>query len=289
MSGRLVGEVHAWLRSPAARAKGLNPTQRMVLSTIAERANERNREMWSHGGDGCTQFEYLKEVVGVGKSSLAEALNGLAKKGLEVRINLNGEEDGRPVFAYRGQATRFRLPVFPASVSLAPPADIDPPPPVDNSVDESVDEEPAGSSSEAESLRSPGPNETGSLRGTGPNQAKASGQPDPIGPKASGLPDPSPSKDNPSKEHPSPSVDPSSVVTVEDTAPAAATPPARTSHHMGWDPGYIEARDYLFALANEGAEFMDTATQDLGPNAPVAERVIHAAQAAHQAQEGIPA
>jgi hypothetical protein len=289
MSGRLVGEVHAWLRTPAARAKGLNPSQRMVLSTIAERANERKREMWSHTGDGCTQFEYLMEVTGLKKSALASALNGLAEKGLEVRIEVGQTRAGDPVFAYRGQATRFRLPVLPASVSLPRSTDEYPPGPVDNSVDEPVDESPAGPSSEEESLRDAGPFEEGSLRDTGPNQPKASGEPDPIGEKASGIPDPSPSTTDPSTTNPSPSVDPSSLAEVEDADPATATPPARPSHHMGWDPDYRDASTYLLTLANEGQEFMDAAAEQLGPTTPIAERVIHAAQAAHQAQEGIPA
>lgn len=282
MSGRLVGEVHAWLRSPAARVLDLNVSQRMVLSTIAERANERTREMWSHTGDGCTQFEYLMDVTGLRKSALAAALNGLAERNLEVRIEIGMTKSGSPVFAHRSRAMKFRLPVFPASIELPePPADL-PPHPVDNPVDNPVGNAPP----RPESLRSPGPFGTGSLRGTGPIRPKASGQPDPIGEKASGEPDPNPSKENPSTTSPSPPMDPTHPAEEEDTRPAAATPPATTIHRMGWNPDYREAAKFLFALANEGQEFMDAAAKQLGADAPVVDRVILAASLA---KEGVPA
>jgi hypothetical protein len=72
------------------------------------------------------------------------------------------------------------------------------------------------------------------------------------------------------------------VVTVEDAAPAAATPPATTSHHMGWDPDYREASAYLQTLPDFGGGFMDAAAQELGLNVPIAERVIRAAHIANE-------
>jgi hypothetical protein len=51
---------------------------------------------------------------------------------------------------------------------------------------------------------------------------------------------------------------------------------------MGWEPDYIEAREYLFTLANEGQEFMDAALLRLGERADVADRVIFAAQLARK-------
>jgi hypothetical protein len=281
MSGRLVGEVHAWLRTPAARGLDLNVSQRMVLTTIAERANERTREMWSHTGDGCTQFEYLMEVTGLRKSALAAALNGLAEKELDVRIEIGVTKSGCPVFAHRSRAMRFKLPDLPVSISLPGPPDDTPPNPVDNMGDNPVDNGPP----DPESLQSPGPITRGSLQGTGPIRPKASGQPDPNGLKPPGNRTPVP-RENPSTTNPSPPMDPTHPAEEEDTHPATATPPANTSHHMGWEPTYREAVEFLFTLTNEGQEFMDAAAQQLGPGAPIADRVILAARLA---KEGIPA
>ncbi|MGI5223571.1 hypothetical protein [Actinoallomurus sp. CA-142502] len=280
MSGRLVGEVHAWLRTPAA--EGLNVSQRMVLSAIAERANDRNREMWSHTLDGCTQFEYLMEVTGLKKSALSAALNGLAERELETRIVVGYTKASAPVFAHRGRAMKFILPVLPASVALPRPSDDDPSGPVDNPGDGAVENAPA----EDESLRGTGTFDDGSLRGTGPIGPKASGQPDPMREKASGEPDPNPSKENPSKEHPSPPMDPTDPPEEEDATPAAAPPTTRTSDPNSWDPTYPEASEYLSALPNDGQEYMDAAGKELGTNTPVTLRVVHAARAAYRAQKG---
>lgn len=287
MSGRLVGEVVGWLRTPAARA--LTVSERTVLLVIAERSNDETREMWGFKIDGVTQFEFLCEVVGVAPSGLTEILKKLAsreingRKGvLEVRIELGRTRAEKPVFAYRGRAMKFRLPELPASValpeSLGPDRPIPPAEPVDNTVDEPVDDA---------SRESPDtPERVGEDR---PNEPKGSAGAEAYPGKGRSQPTPNPYKQAPYKDHPySPDSSPY-VADEEDTPPATATPPATTSHHMGWDPTYTEARDFLFGLANEGQEFMDAAEQKLGADAPIALRVIHAAQAAHRAQEGIPA
>lgn len=287
MSGRLVGEVVGWLRTPAARA--LTVSERTVLLVIAERAHETTREMWGYKLDGVTQFEFLCEVLGIAPSGLTEILKKLAsreidgrKGALEVRVELGKTKAGKPVFAYRGRAMKFRLPELPASValpeSLGPDRPIPPAEPVDNAVDEPVDNTPR---------ESPEPPErVGENR---PNEPKGSAGAEAYPGKGRSQPTPNPYRQAPYKDHPySPRSSPY-VAEEEDTTPAAATPPATTTHHMGWDPTYTEARDYLFTLTNEGQEFMDAAEQELGPDAPVAMRIIRAAQAAYRAQEGIPA
>lgn len=275
MSGRLVGEVHAWLRTPRARALGLNVTQRMILSAIAERASEISREMWSHRSDGCTQFEYLMEVVGVGKSALADALNGLAEKKLEVRIEIGKTRAGKPIFAHRGKAMRFMLPILPASVGLPIPVAPEPDEPVDNPGTGPVDSPPGEA-----------PTETESLRSAGPITPKASGEPDPMAPKASGLPDPSPYKDTPSKDL---SLTPealSSHLNLEGTRPAAAAEHARTIEvFTGFDTEYQNAVVALTRFPDFGEKYIARARTELGDTASRQQLYI---RAAHIASEGIP-
>lgn len=264
MSARLVGEVANWLSSPAA--DGLTTADAAVLLAIAERANEKDREMWRHRGDKGKLIDRICAIARLTPSGASNAFKRLAKRGLEVRIPLSHGKDGRPIFAYDGMAMRFRLPELPASVTL-PKSPVPQPPstPVDNSVEDGP-RAPRGRSHN---------------RPLGPEGGSTTGL---LAPEGGSTTAPNTSKELTSTDDPSTPKDPSSVVTVEDGPPAAATPPARTSHHMGWDPDYKQARDYLFTLANEGQEFMDAAAKELGPNAAVAERVI---RAAHLAAEGI--
>jgi hypothetical protein len=266
MSGRLVGEVADWLCTPAA--DGLTSADAAVLLAIAERANEKDREMWRHRGDDGKLIDRICAVARLSPGGASNVFKKLARRGLEVRIPLGHGKDGRPIFAYEGKAMRFRLPELPASVALPERAVTQPPSnPVDNSPETPA--KPARGQSHNRPL-SPEPSCTTALSA----------------PEGGCTTAPSTSKELPSNKLPSTPVDPSSVVTVEDAGPDAATPPADPSHHMGWNPDYREARDYLFALTNEGQEFMAAAAEHLGANAPIADRVIYAARLA---SEGIPA
>lgn len=278
MSGRLVGEVAAWLCTPAAT--GMTLGERTVLLTIAERVNEKDpeRRMLRHRTDEATLFERLCLVTGIDRAGMTEVLKKLAKRDLEVRIEVRKTEAGKPIFAYRGHSMEFQLPVLPASVALPKSIGPDRPNPVDEPVDEPVDSEPEEPQSPPESI---GPDR--------PNDPKGSADTDAFAGKGRSQPIPKSFNGDPSNYSPSTPVDPSSLVTVEDAAPTTATPPATTSHHMGWEPDYRDATAYLLTLANEGQEFMDAAAEHLGPNTPIADRVIHAARTAHKAQEGIPA
>ena len=117
MSGRLVGEVVEWLLTPAAKSLGLTSAERTVLLVIADRANDVTREMWRFRADAISLDERIAIAVGTPKG-LQKVLWRLASRGLEVRIQIAQGDDGRPVFASRGRAMRFRLPELPASVAL---------------------------------------------------------------------------------------------------------------------------------------------------------------------------
>ena len=270
MSGRLVGEVAEWLRSPAA--EGMTLAERTVLLIVAERSNEKTREMWRYKTDEATSFEYICQVAGIDRSGLTKALRKLAVRGFEVRVPLDFDRNGRPIFAFKGAAMKFALPPLPPSVELPERVDEDPPsPPVDNSPGE-----PSETPTEATE---------GWMRGH-PNDSKGAPEGTLKGSKGGREGTPNPYKEDPYKDHPYTRGSSSDAAELEDSPSPAATPPAKTSHHMGWNPDYISARDYLQTLADLGDEFMNKAREDLGPDAPVADRVIYAAQIAH---EGIPA
>lgn len=267
MSGRLVGEVAEWLRTPAAG--GLTVAERMVLVTIAERANEKTRMMWRHRTDDVSPSERIREVVGVSRQNLTKVFNRLAERGLEVRAQVGTTDAGKPVFAHKGHATDFRLPDLPASVQL-PQSDAQTRRigPVDNPPREPP-RAPSGPSQSDAHRRG------FDAKGTPGGVAKGS--------KATPRGVPHPSKDSPSTTDPSSCGSSTYGVAVEDEPPADATPSGEPKIQMGWEPDYIEAREYLFTLANEGQEFMDAALLRLGERADIADRVICAAQLAKEA------
>jgi hypothetical protein len=258
MSGRLVGEVVEWLRTPAAG--GLTMAERIVLLVIAERSNDETREMWRFKADDVTLAERIQSAAGIDATGLRHALQRLKKRGLEVRVPIRHGKDGRAVYAFKGYAMQFHLPKLPASVELpqrrpdqAPSSGSEP---VDNPGSDASDR---------------GPDEAASKPKGGLRKAQR-------GPEEAPLNRMYPYEELPYKNSgPCPY-----VAEVEDTQPAAVTPPAGT-RRMDWDPDFLEASGYLFALAREGQGFMEAAAAKLGPDAPVAERVIYAAQLAKEA------
>lgn len=130
MSGRLVGEVVGWLQTgPAA---GLTLAERSILLIVAERSHETTREMWRHRIDDTTLYERIRAATGLGEDGLTKAFGRLASRGLEVRVPIGEGRDGRPLYARRGVAMKFRLPELPAAVTLPEPVDNPPAEPVDN-------------------------------------------------------------------------------------------------------------------------------------------------------------
>lgn len=265
MSGRLVGEVAEWLRTPAAT--GLGPAERAVLLVIAERAKDENRKMLRHRGDDVTLFDRIREVTGLSASGLSKALRRLAAHDLEVRIKIGTGPSGTPVFAYRGMAVGFHLPALPASVRLPewPPSEATIP--VDNPADTDAPEP----------------------KKARPTGRPSSGKPAPQGGHTGGKPapqgGPSPSKDNPSNTSPSPGGSSPYGADVENTPPAGATPSGESGSHRytGYEPTYREASRLLQTYPDLGGRFMAQAETDLPAGTSLAYRVIYAAELARDA------
>ncbi|WP_433235420.1 hypothetical protein ACQPYK_25310 [Streptosporangium sp. CA-135522] len=119
MAESLLGEVCAWLETPAAQ--GVTTAERLVLLIIAERCNKTTRQMWAYKGDGKTLTEVIAARAGLEVDSLTKVFRRLAGRGLEVRVPIATNSRGQPVFAVRGRASDYILPDLPASVELPPP------------------------------------------------------------------------------------------------------------------------------------------------------------------------
>ena len=80
-----------------------------MLVVIAEAAQDVDRP-------GCPAREAypsmatLARRTGAAPTSVRSALQRLAERELEVRVSLTTDSTGRPVYAFRGRATRYRLP-----------------------------------------------------------------------------------------------------------------------------------------------------------------------------------
>ncbi|MGV2383767.1 MAG UNVERIFIED_CONTAM: hypothetical protein LOD86_00665 [Thermobifida fusca] len=84
----------------------LDPTARAVLAVIADDANERTRI-------SRIPMDLLMHRSGVGRDALKKAFQRLARAGYEIRIPVGTDTLGRPIYAMRGRATQYRIPVFP--------------------------------------------------------------------------------------------------------------------------------------------------------------------------------
>ena len=82
----------------------LGPSERMVLMAIAEDARDATRESWA-----LTRAE-LGRRTGMKPDALKKAFQRLARAGLEVRVPLSFTEAGKPVYAYEGKQSTYRLP-----------------------------------------------------------------------------------------------------------------------------------------------------------------------------------
>lgn len=245
-----MGEVVGWLQTePAA---DLTLAERTILLIVAERAHEVTREMWRHRIDDVTLYERIRAATGLGKDGLTKAFGRLASRGLEVRVPIGEGEDGRPVYARRGVAMRFRLPELPAVVAL--------PDPVDNPVTSPVDNPPGDTHSP----------DTGPGYGPeGRTHVRANGS---IG--RTGV------HPYPSKEHPS-TTDPSTPVRSlpPDVEGAQAAPRDVDNHKIGFD--YGSACAYLLTLPGDvQAATTSEAVRELGDGALPQDLRIRAAEIA---------
>lgn len=250
MSGRLVGEVVGWLQTePAA---GLTLAERTILLIVAERSHETTREMWRHRIDDVTLYERIRAATGLGKDGLTKAFGRLAARDLEVRVPIGEGDDGRPVYARRGVAMKFRLPELPAVVALPEPVDNPPAAPVDNPPDnsDSPDTDPGYEPKGRTHVR--------------PNR--------PIG--RTGV-HPYPSKEHPSTTDPSTSV----LSLPPDVEGSRARPRDVDNHKIGFD--YGSACAYLLTLPGHvQATATTAAAAELGDGALPQDLRIRAAEIA---------
>jgi hypothetical protein len=272
MSGRLVGEVVEWLLTPAAQS--LTSAERAVLLVIAERANDETREMWRYRADAISLDERIAIAVGTPKG-LQKVLWRLADRGLEVRIQIAWGKDARPVFAARGRAMRFRLPEFPASVTLPEREDrpLLPDVPVDNSGPEPVD----NPSVQAEKGRRPSGQSGESPDERLPNSPERADRRLPL----------STYKEDPYKTSPYAPGVPAVRTDVEGAPPERREPSAKDQVFRQppillavsgpTDDEYADARDALGRLPDLGQAALAAARSDLGADAPLVHLVIHAA------------
>lgn len=86
--------------------EGLGPSERVVLLVIAEDARDATRESWR-----LTRAE-LCQRAGMKPEALKKAFQRLAQAGVEVRVPLKFAENGKPVYAYEGRQSTYRLPLL---------------------------------------------------------------------------------------------------------------------------------------------------------------------------------
>ncbi|MEU7978322.1 hypothetical protein AB0B63_07290 [Micromonospora sp. NPDC049081] len=85
----------------------LTSGERMVLTVIAERANDKTRiakqsSRWT--------LDTVAHRAGVKRTGLKSIFQGLARKGCEVRVPVKVTPEGKPVFAFEGTAVTFKIP-----------------------------------------------------------------------------------------------------------------------------------------------------------------------------------
>lgn len=278
MSGRLVGEVVEWLLTPAAKSLGLTSAERTVLLVVAERAHEDSRVMLRHRVDRESLFERIRGALDVSEKSLGNIFGRLAKRNLEVRIPIGADRRGYPMFAANGHSTAFRLPEFPASITLPPaqssidewtfPVDNQADQPVDNTVQEDTKVHQPMELHAGRSIR----------RWTFEGERSIDGW------------TLSTSKEDPSKRSPSTPVVPISQPDVENR-PAVHREPSAQDQKFRQPPillavpdpdprEYGAARDRLALLPDYGQAAMAAARAELPTGTPLAQLVIHAADLA---------
>ena len=85
----------------------LDPTARAVLAVIADDANERT-------SSSRIPIDLLMHRIGVTtRDALKKVFQRIARAGYEIRIPVGTDTLGRPIYAMRGRATQYRIPVFP--------------------------------------------------------------------------------------------------------------------------------------------------------------------------------
>jgi hypothetical protein len=93
----------------------MTAAERLILVAIAEFARKDSREC------SCA-VEDLERRTGAGTTGVRAALRRLATRGLDVRVPLMTDGNGKPVYATRGRVPRYRLPCFPPPAGCACPS-----------------------------------------------------------------------------------------------------------------------------------------------------------------------
>lgn len=90
----------------------LTASQRLMLLALAERARDDTREVLPGRGESVRAM--LLRRTGLTESGLSNTMRGVARLVGDVRVPIATGDDGRAVYAWRGQqTTRFRLPILP--------------------------------------------------------------------------------------------------------------------------------------------------------------------------------
>ena len=87
----------------------LTSGERMALTVIAERANDGTRTAYQ---SKTWTLDTLARRVGVQRAGLRSIFQGLARKGLDVRVPVRFK-GGAPIYAYEGTAMTLRIPPLP--------------------------------------------------------------------------------------------------------------------------------------------------------------------------------
>ncbi|WP_026454836.1 helix-turn-helix domain-containing protein [Saccharomonospora iraqiensis] len=85
----------------------LTSNERLLLLVIAEKANDDTRRAVFPNPDR------LLHRLGMSEDGLRKVCQKLAARGYEARIPVGTNKAGRPVYAYKGHAVDYRVPVFP--------------------------------------------------------------------------------------------------------------------------------------------------------------------------------
>lgn len=83
----------------------LTTPERFLLVLLAKAARDEARTCWPG-------MDTLANQMGVSERRVRQLLNQLAQHGYEVRVPSGVDKNGMPVFASKGHATVYRLPVF---------------------------------------------------------------------------------------------------------------------------------------------------------------------------------
>ncbi len=100
----------------------LTQAQLNILHVIAYYCLVGTRTYWMTQQD-------MQRRTRLSASALRQAMQGLDRRGLEVRVKAGEGRDGRPVYAHKGRSTLYRFPVFaaPAGCSCGRGGDVAPP------------------------------------------------------------------------------------------------------------------------------------------------------------------